>query len=65
MANEQPNYAAIVAEAEKAVAAVKDPELKQAAFTKVLDTILSAAVEHSDHGGRATSHIYFSSVAGV
>jgi hypothetical protein len=49
--NGQPNYAAIVAEAEKAVAAVKDPELKHAAFVKVLDTLLSAASEHSSDGG--------------
>jgi hypothetical protein len=48
--NAQPNYAALVAEAEKAVSAVKDPELKQAAFVKVLDTLLSEASEHSsDH----------------
>ncbi len=43
----RPNYAALVAEAEKAVSGVNDPELKQAAFTKVLDTLLSAATEHA------------------
>jgi len=48
--NVQTDYAAIVAEAEKAVSAVSDPELKQAAFVKVLDTLLAAASEHSsDH----------------
>lgn len=45
--NGRPDYAAIVAEAEKAVSAVNDPELKQAAFVKVLDTLLSAASEQS------------------
>lgn len=47
----QPDYAAIVAEAEKAVSAVNDPELKQAAFVKVLDTLLAAASEHSSDSG--------------
>lgn len=49
-ANAPTDYAAIVAEAEKAVAAVKDPELKQAAFVKVLDTLLAAASESSSSG---------------
>jgi hypothetical protein len=35
-------YAALVAQAEKAVAAVKDPSLKQIAFQKILDDLLSA-----------------------
>jgi hypothetical protein len=35
-------YAALVAQAEKAVASVKDPSLKQIAFQKVLDDLLSA-----------------------
>jgi len=38
----QRNYAELVAQAEKAVASVKDPELKRAAFEKVLDDLLSA-----------------------
>ena len=33
-------YAAMVAEAEKAVASVKDPELKRVAFEKILGTLL-------------------------
>lgn len=45
--DKQPNYSALVAEAEKAVGAVKDPELKQAAFVKVLDTLLAQASERS------------------
>lgn len=36
----RPDYPQLVAEAEKAVAAVKDPELKRAAFEKVLDDLL-------------------------
>lgn len=35
------DYAALVAKAEKAVAAVKDPDLKRIAFQKVLDNLLS------------------------
>jgi hypothetical protein len=38
----QPAYAAIVAEAEAAVAAVKDPELRRVAFDRILATLLSA-----------------------
>lgn len=36
------DYSEIVAQAEKAVANVKDPELKRVAFQKVLDDLLSA-----------------------
>lgn len=39
------NYAALVAQAEKAVASVKDPSLKQIAFQKVLDDLLGANEE--------------------
>lgn len=35
------NYAELVSQAEKAVAAVKDPELKRVAFQKVLDDLLA------------------------
>lgn len=35
------NYADLVARAEKAVAGVKDPELKRVAFQKVLDDLLA------------------------
>jgi len=38
-------YAALVAQAEKAVASVKDPSLKQIAFQKVLDDLLSTREE--------------------
>jgi hypothetical protein len=41
-------YSALVAEAERAVAAVTDPELKRAAFEKVLDDLLSRA-DNSGH----------------
>lgn len=37
----QRNYADLVAQAEKAVASVKDPELKRVAFQKVLDDLLA------------------------
>jgi hypothetical protein len=36
------SYEELVAQAERAVAAVKDPELKRAAFEKVLDDLLSS-----------------------
>ena len=36
------NYAELVGTAEKAVAGVKDPELKRVAFQKVLDDLLAA-----------------------
>jgi hypothetical protein len=39
-------YKDLVHQAEKAVAAVKDPSLKQIAFQKVLDDLLSASQEH-------------------
>jgi hypothetical protein len=35
-------YAELVAQAEKAVASVRDPSLKQIAFQKVLDDLLSS-----------------------
>lgn len=35
------DYAALVAEAEKAVATVKDPELRRVAFEKILETLLA------------------------
>jgi hypothetical protein len=38
----QKKYADLVAQAEKAVSSVKDPELKRAAFEKVLDDLLTA-----------------------
>ena len=37
---ERPDYAGLVAQAEKAVAAVTDPELKRIAFQKILDDLL-------------------------
>jgi hypothetical protein len=37
------NYSDLVAQAEKAVAAVKDPDLKRIAFQKVLDDLLGAS----------------------
>jgi len=38
----QKKYAELVAQAEKAVSSVNDPELKRAAFEKVLDDLLTA-----------------------
>lgn len=40
-------YSEVVSQAEAAVAAVKDPELKRIAFQKVLDDLLSAALKPS------------------
>jgi len=39
----RPDYSELVAQAEKAVAGVKDPELKRIAFQKVLDDLLAPA----------------------
>jgi len=39
-AREKPDYKELVAEAETAVAAVKDPELRRAAFEKILEQLL-------------------------
>jgi hypothetical protein len=41
-AKNKPNYRELVAEAEAAVAAVKDPELRRAAFEKILEQLLEA-----------------------
>src|SRR5437867_6881486 len=46
------DYAELVAKAEKAVAAVKDPELKLVAFQKVLDDLLT-----SDSAPKTTGHV--------
>lgn len=40
----RPDYAEVVSQAEKAVAGVKDPELRRIAFQKVLDDLLAGAV---------------------
>lgn len=41
------NYSELVAQAEKAVAGVKDPELKRIAFQKVLDDLMGASESSS------------------
>ena len=51
---ERPDYAQLVAQAEKAVAAVTDPELKRIAFQKVLDDLLAARSE--SHPAKAVTH---------
>ena len=38
---EQPDYAGLVVKAEKAVASVKDPELRRIAYQKILEDLLS------------------------
>jgi hypothetical protein len=51
-------YAAIVAEAETAVASVKDPELRRVAFDRILATLLDAkspAAAHSQKKDRVRS----------
>jgi hypothetical protein len=51
---EQKKYAELVAQAEKAVSSVNDPELKRAAFEKVLDDLLAAgAPVQRKKGGHA------------
>lgn len=39
--SESPKYSELVAQAEKAVTGVKDPELKRIAFQKILDDLIS------------------------
>lgn len=46
----RPDYPKLVAQAESAVAAVKDPELKRAAFEKVMDDLLAAAQTETPAG---------------
>lgn len=48
-------YARLVSEAENAVAAVKDPELRRVAFEKILETLLGRGSSGADTGKRASS----------
>ena len=48
-------YAALVAEAEAAVASVKDPELRRVAFEKILETLLEQSSTRSSTGGTGRS----------
>src|SRR5262245_56713626 len=41
------DYPKLVEQAEKAVSAVKDPELKRIAFQKILDDLLGADTKHT------------------
>jgi hypothetical protein len=49
-------YAELVTQAEAAVAGVKDPELRRAAFEKVLEDLLSQAGQKSASSARAKAH---------
>jgi membrane protein involved in colicin uptake len=49
------NYPELVAQAEKAVAAVKDPDLKRIAFQKVLDDLLGAGSDGPRKGDKVGS----------
>ena len=46
-----PDYSELVAQAEKAVAGVKDPELKRIAFQKVLDDLLAPSSGATNRDG--------------
>jgi len=46
------NYADLVKEAEQAVEAVKDPELRRVAFEKILNNLLGAGAEVAPKGRR-------------
>jgi membrane protein involved in colicin uptake len=48
------DYSEVVARAEKAVASVKDPELKKIAFQKVLDDLLGSSSEAKHTNIRST-----------
>ena len=50
-----PDYSSLVADAEKAVQSVKDPELKRIAFQKVLDDLLGGGGGDSKQPTRAAS----------
>lgn len=50
----QPNYAELVAQAEKAVDAVNNPELKRVAFEKILDDLLAGGQQEPEPRARAT-----------
>ena len=47
-----PDYSSLVADAEKAVQSVKDPELKRIAFQKVLDDLLGGGGGDSNNALR-------------
>jgi hypothetical protein len=51
---EEKDFPAVVSQAEKAVAAVKDPELRRIAFQKILESLLSGT-EHSQKPRKAAS----------
>jgi hypothetical protein len=52
--SEATDYAALVAQAEKAVSAVKDPELRRIAFQKVLDELLAGGGSANEKTKRAS-----------
>jgi hypothetical protein len=49
-----PNYSELVAEAERSVQGVKDPELRRIAFQKVLDELLSGGASSGARAKRRT-----------
>lgn len=51
---DNPDYTEMVAQAEKAVASVKDPELKRVAFQKVLEVLLSS---HTGDAGKSSKKL--------
>jgi hypothetical protein len=53
--SEATDYAALVAQAEKAVSAVKDPELRRIAFQKVLDELLAGGGSANEKTKRASA----------
>jgi hypothetical protein len=50
-----PDYPKLVDQAEKAVASVKDPELKRIAFQKVLDDLLQSSLPTEARGAKPKS----------
>lgn len=51
---DHPDYSVLVAQAEMAVASVKDPELKRVAFQKVLDVLLTTGARSSKEKPKAS-----------
>jgi len=51
----EPDYKTLVAEAESAVAAVKDPELRRAAFEKILERLLGSSTLEKPESKKAAT----------
>ena len=55
--NDSKDYQTLVEQAEKAVAAVKDPELKRIAFQKILESLISGPDDTASGSTRNSRHV--------